>query len=334
MDRPLWMWIIFFAVVALLLVFDLGVLHRKYKPIEVKEALLRSAFYLALAMGFNVFVFLNLGRQPGYEFFMGYLIEQSLSLDNLFVFMLIFTHFGVPRQYQHRVLLWGILGAVILRGIMIWLGSTLIQEFTWVTYVFGAFLVITGIKLLFAADAEPDVTNNRIIRYMRKNFSITKDYEGEKFFVVRNGKRMMTPLFLVLILIEVSDLVFAVDSIPAIFAVTSDPFIVYTSNIFAILGLRSLYFALAAFLYRFEYLKYGLSAILTLIGLKMLVNHYFSSPIIPTEISLIVTVTILIFSAVLSLVKTRRSPRKVVTTGWVPGSTPKKKKKKKEPKPE
>lgn len=325
MDHPLWMWVIFFSAVAAILVFDLGLLQRKPRPIEVKEALLRSFCYFLLAMGFNGFVFLNLGRQPGYEFFMGYLIEQSLSIDNLFVFLLIFTHFAVPREYQNRVLLWGILGALLMRGIMIGLGTTLIREFTWISYLFGAFLVVTGIKLLFAADEEPDLSNNRIAKFVERYFRVVPRYEGNRFFIRKDGKVWCTRLFLVLVLIEISDLIFAVDSIPAIFAVTTDPFIVYTSNIFAILGLRSLYFALAAFLYRFEYLKYGLSIILVVIGTKMLINHYFSSPIISTEISLIIVVTVLAFSAILSLVKTRSAPEEVISKGWIPGSDSKKK---------
>jgi tellurite resistance protein TerC len=320
MDHPLWMWVIFFGFVAAILVFDLGLLHRKQHEIKVKEALLRSGFYFLLAMGFNAFIFLNLGRQPGYEFFMGYLIEQSLSMDNLFVFMLIFTHFAVPREYQHRVLLWGILGALLMRGIMIGLGTTLIREFAWVTYIFGAFLIVTGIKLLFAADAEPDMENNRITNFVQRYLRVTPTYEGDRFFIRKKGKIWFTRLFLVLVLIEISDLIFAVDSIPAIFAVTHDPFIVYTSNIFAILGLRSLYFALAAFLYRFEYLKYGLSAVLVLIGAKMLVNHYFNTPVIATEFSLVAVVAILACAAGLSLLKTRPNRKEVIRTGWVPGS--------------
>ena len=323
MDQPLWMWGVFAVVVIGVLIFDLGVFNRKQHAIEVKEALIRSGCYFALAMAFNAFIFFEVGRQPGYEFFMGYLIELSLSVDNLFVFLLIFTHFAVPREYQNRVLLWGILGAILMRGIMIALGAKLINEFAWVTYLFGAFLLVTGIKMLFAADAEPDMENNRIVSFMRARFRVTPTYEKERFFVRRDGKLWLTPLFLVLMLIEISDLVFAVDSIPAIFAITTDPFIVLTSNIFAILGLRSLYFALASFLYRFEYLKYGLSLVLILIGVKMLVNHYFGEKIIPIELSLILTVIILGTSVVLSIIKTRRDPKTEARKGWVPGSAPK-----------
>lgn len=325
MDRPLWIWGVFFAAVLALVAFDLGVMHRRHRVIEIKEALFLSLFYFILAMGFDWFVFATLGKQAGYEFFTGYLIEKSLSLDNLFVFLLIFTHFSVPREQQHRVLVWGILGALLLRGIMIGAGAALIVRFEWITYIFGVFLVITGIKLLFAADNEPDLENNIILNFMRRHFRITTDYDSPHFFVIRDGIRWFTPLFLVVVLIEISDVIFATDSIPAIFAVTTDPFIVFTSNIFAILGLRALYFALAAFMHRFEYLKYGLSLILVLIGGKMLVNQYFAEKLIPTELSLGVTVAILALSAGVSLCKTRtRPPGEVIRRGWVPGSARKK----------
>lgn len=321
-QTPLWMWAVFFAVVATVLVLDLGLLSRERKALGVREALVRSAGFITLALLFNGFVFYERGPEAGYEFFMGYLIELSLSVDNLFVFLLIFSHFGVPREYQQRVLLWGIIGAVLMRGIMIGLGTALIVKFAWIMYVFGGFLVFTGIKMLLAADSEPDVSNNRLINFMRARFRITQDFEGERFFVIRDGVRWMTPLFLVLVLIEISDVIFAVDSIPAIFAITHDGFIVFTSNIFAILGLRSLYFALSAFMHRFEYLKYGLSVILVFIGVKMLVNHYYHASIISTEASLLVVVSILALSVIISLIKTRgHAPEP--HRGWVPLSTSK-----------
>lgn len=323
MQTPLWMWAVFFTVVMVLLAFDLGIFSRKRHVIAVKEALIRSAAYFMLAMLFNGFVFANEGKQAGYEFFMGYLIELSLSLDNLFVFLLIFSHFAVPPSYQSRVLLWGIIGAVILRGVMIGLGTALIHEFAWVTYIFGAFLVLTGIKILIAADEEPDVANNRLINFVRRKFRITEKFEGDRFFVRRDGVLFFTPLFLVLILIEISDLIFAVDSIPAIFAVTDNSFVILTSNIFAILGLRSLYFALAAFMHRFEYLKYGLSVILVFIGSKMLINHYTAEKLIPTEMSLLIIVAIIGTSVVISLAKTRSKKSEILRRGWVPGSPPK-----------
>jgi len=323
MHSPLVMWSVFFAIVLVTMVFDLGLLKREREPLTVKQALVRSFIFFLLAMGFAGFVFFERGQQASSEFVMGYLIELSLSVDNLFVFLLIFTHFSVPRQYQHRVLLWGILGAILMRGLMIWLGDSLIERFAWVMYVFGAFLVFTGIKMLLAADAEPDVTNNVLIRYMRSKFRITPDFEKEHFFVMRDGHRWMTPLFMVLVLIEISDLIFAVDSIPAIFAITNDGYIIFTSNIFAILGLRSLYFALAAFIHRFEYLKYGLSVILIFIGGKMLLNHHFHRAIISTELSLVVVVALIAASVVFSLLKTRHQEKHDTHKGWVPGSSPK-----------
>jgi tellurite resistance protein TerC len=322
MDTPLLMWGVFFAVVLVTMVIDLGLLKREREPLTVKQALVRSVAFFLLAMAFNAFVFHERGAEAGSEFLMGYLIELSLSVDNLFVFLLIFTHFGVPRQYQHRVLLWGILGAILMRGLMIWLGDTLIERFTWIMYLFGGFLVLTGMKMLFAADAEPDVGNNVLIRFMRSRFRITEGFREEHFFVVENGHRFITPLFMVLVLIEISDLIFAVDSIPAIFAITDDGYIIFTSNIFAILGLRSLYFALAAFIHRFEYLKFGLSLILIFIGIKMLINHYFHRAIISTEVSLAVVVTVLAMSVIISLAKTRRHPHHH-HRGWIPGSAPK-----------
>lgn len=318
MDYPIWIWATFLAIVVGLLVFDLFFMHRKDREIKVKDALLTCLFYFTLAACFNAYIFFEYGQQRGAEFAMGYLIELTLSVDNLFVFVLIFSHFAVPEKYQHRVLFWGILGAVVFRGIMIGLGTAVVQEFSDVLYFFGALLVFTGIKMLVAAEAEPDVENNRIVKFMRSRFRVTEAFEGNRFFVKRDGHVWMTPLFVVLMLIEVSDIVFAVDSIPAIFAITQDPFIVFTSNIFAILGLRSLYFAIAGIVHRFEYLKYGLSVILVFIGVKMLVNHHFHAKIISTELSLVVTATLIVVSILVSLRKTRGAPHK--PHGWVPGS--------------
>lgn len=322
MGYPIWMWAAFLAIVGALLIFDLTVMHRKDKEIKAKDAMLTCLFYFGLAMAFNGWVFYDLGDKAGYEFLMGYLIELSLSVDNLFVFVLIFSHFMVPKQYQHRVLFWGILGAVFFRAIMIGLGTTVVKEFSDILYIFGAFLIYTGIKMLIAVDSEPDMENNRVVTFMRRNFRVTNGFEGNRFFVKREGKTWMTPLFIVLMLIEVSDIVFAVDSIPAIFAITHDPFIVFTSNIFAILGLRSLYFAIAAIVHRFHYLKYGLSIILVFIGIKMLLNHHFEAKIISTELSLGFTVAVLAASVVISMVKTRGGAP-AETVGWVPGSSAK-----------
>jgi tellurite resistance protein TerC len=307
LEHPLWMWAVFVVSVVVLLAFDLGVLHKKPREIKVREALMLSGFYILIALAFNLWVFFSLGQQSGYEFFVGYVIEKSLSIDNIFVFVLIFGHFAIPPKSQHRVIFWGIIGAILLRAAMIMLGAELIHEFDAILYVFGAFLIYSGIKMLIVADKEPDIENNPLLRFMRKRFRVADQFSGEKFFIRQNGVRYMTPLFVVLMLIQVSDVVFAVDSIPAIFAVTTDSFIVLTSNIFAILGLRALYFALAAIIHRFHYLKYGLSLILVFIGSKMVVNHYMDAKIISTELSLVVTLALLGLSIGVSLLKSPSS---------------------------
>lgn len=318
-------WAGFIAFVLVLLAVDLGFLSKGKAKIPVSEALWRSLGFLILAAIFGAGVYHLEGPQKGTEFFTGYLIELSLSVDNIFVFILIFTHFSVLPQHQHRVLFWGILGALLMRGLMIGAGAALIHQFEWITYVFGAFLIFSGIKMLIAADAEPDMDNNRVIAFMRSRFRITPQFVGNKFFVIQKGKRFITPLLLVLILIELSDLVFAIDSIPAIFAITRDPFIVFTSNVFAILGLRSLYFALVGIIHRFHYLKYGLSLVLVLIGSKMLINGWYGAPIIETSHALLGTALLLLGSVLLSLQSTKK-PKPI--TGWVPGSKKKKKAKK------
>ena len=238
MEATIWFWLGFVGFVLVLLAFDLGVLHRKPKAISVREALLTSLFYVVLAGIFNAGVFAFMGERAGFEFLTGYLIEKSLSLDNVFVFVLVFTHFAVPPRLQHGVLFWGIFGALVMRALLIFAGAALISSVHWIVLVFGAFLIFTGIKMLLSVNAEPDLGNNRIIRFARKRLRVTEDFEGTRFFVRRNGLLWVTPLFLVLIVIEFTDLVFALDSIPAIFAVTSDPFIVFSANVFAILGLR------------------------------------------------------------------------------------------------
>jgi tellurite resistance protein TerC len=324
-------WAGFIAFVVAVLAVDLGFFSKGKAKIPVPEALWRSFGFLVLALIFGAGVYHFEGPQKGTEFFTGYLIELSLSVDNIFVFILIFSHFAVPAQLQHRVLFWGILGALVMRGIMIGAGTALIDHFEWIIYVFGGFLIFSGIKMLMAADAEPDMENNRVIAFMRSRFRITQNFVGNKFFVIQKGKRYITPLFVVLVLIEISDLVFAIDSIPAIFAITRDPFIVFTSNVFAILGLRSLYFALAGIIHRFHYLKYGLSLVLVLIGTKMLVNGWYKAHIIETSHALLGTAALLLGSVILSLCKT--SDKKTAPfTGWVPGSDEKKKKAKRKKK--
>ena len=275
LGKAVWVWLVFIGVVITLLAFDLGVLHKDDREIGVRESLLLSAGYISVAVLFGAWVWWLQGAQSGMEYYTGFLIEKSLSMDNVFVIALIFSYFAIPRQYQHRVLFWGILGVIVLRAIMIGLGATLVSQFSWILYLFGAFLVITGIKMWVIADHMPDIANNPLLKFLRKRMRVTPQIEGNAFFVTRpdpvSGKavRWATPLFLALCLVEFVDLVFAVDSVPAIFAITTDPFIVYTSNIFAILGLRALYFALAAMIHRFKYLKYALALVLVFIGTKI-----------------------------------------------------------------
>jgi tellurite resistance protein TerC len=319
-----WMWVGFNLFVLVLLALDLGILHRKDHAVGIREALLLSLGYFLIALVFGAGVFRFLGADAGYQFFTGYLIEKSLSVDNIFVFVLIFSFFAVPAQYQHRVLFWGILGALVMRATMILVGAAVIQAFHWVIYLFGAFLVFTGIKMLITINAKPDLQNNRLVLMLRRHFRITDDFEGNRFFVRREGLLYMTPLMLVLILVEVTDLVFAVDSIPAIFAITTDPFIVYTSNVFAILGLRALYFALAGIIHRFHYLKYGLSLVLMVVGAKMLLNAWFGEKVIPTEVALLITGILIGGSMLISMIKTRGLPKETAKEealhGWVPGN--------------
>ncbi|HDS1765374.1 TerC family protein [Pseudomonas putida] len=311
LGTDLWLWLSFFAVVLTLLALDLGVLHRGNREIGVKESLLLSAGYISMGLLFAVWVYFQKGSDASMDYVTGFLIEKSLSMDNVFVIALIFSFLAIPREFQHRVLFWGIMGVIVLRAIMIGLGAALIAQFSWILYCFGAFLVFTGVKMLFArVDHAPDLENNRFVKYLRRHLRITKELHGQRFLVRlpdASGKIMLwvTPLFLALILIECADLVFAVDSVPAIFAITQDPFIVYTSNIFAILGLRALYFALAAMISRFIYLKYALALVLVFIGSKIFLHDVVGK--VPAEISLSVTIGLLIGGVLLSLWKTRAS---------------------------
>lgn len=321
--NTLWMWLGFNLFVLVLLALDLGVLHRKGKEVGIREALLLSLGYFVLALLFGAGVMHFLGKNAGVEFFTGYLLEKSLSVDNIFVFVLIFSHFSVPPKYQHRVLFWGILGALVMRAVLILVGASIIESFHWVIYIFGAFLIFTGGKMLATINQQPDMEGNRLVRLIRRHFRVTQEYEGNQFFVRRNGLLYLTPLMVVLILVEVTDVVFALDSIPAIFAITTDPFIVYTSNVFAILGLRALYFALVGIIHRFHYLKYGLSLVLMVVGAKMLINAAFGK-VIPTEAALLVTAVLIGGSMLVSMLKTRGMPKDVAAAaavhGWVPGS--------------
>lgn len=311
MGKPVWIWLMFMGVVISLLAFDLGILHKDDREIGVKESLVLSAGYIAMASLFGAWVWWYLGAQSGTEYFTGFLIEKSLSMDNVFVIALVFSFFAIPRHLQYRVLFWGILGVIVLRAIMIALGAALIHEFDWILYVFGAFLVITGIRMWFAVDHEPDIGNNIMLKWLRKHLRVTTDLQGEAFFVKRPHPKTnqvvtwVTPLFLALCLIEFVDLIFAVDSVPAIFAITDDPFIVYTSNIFAILGLRALYFALAAIIHRFQYLKYALALVLVFIGSKIFLVNFIGK--MPAWISLSVTFGLIAGGVIVSLWKTRQS---------------------------
>ena len=312
LSKPLWMWLAFITIVITLLVIDLGVLHREQREIEVKESLVLSAVYILLGLAFGGWVWWYMGETAGMQYVTGFVIEKSLALDNVFVIAMIFTYFAVPRIYQHRVLFWGILGVIVLRAIMIGLGATLVSQFGWVLYVFAAFLILTGIQMWRNAEKEYDVGKSPILLWVRKRFNVTEKLHGEKFFVKQTDPKtgklatFMTPLFLALIMIEIVDLVFAVDSVPAIFAITTDPFIVYTSNIFAILGLRALYFALAALVHRFKYLKYALAVLLVFIGSKIFVADLLGIGKIPPPVSLGITFAILAAGIFWSLYKTRK----------------------------
>lgn len=311
LGQPLWMWAGFCSIVALLLAFDLGVLHRDGHEIGVRESLLLSAFYIVLGLSFGGFVWLNLGAQSGLEYITGFVVEKSLAMDNVFVIATIFGYLSIPRQYQHRVLFWGIIGVIVLRAVMIGFGAALVTEFGWVLYVFAAFLVFTGLKMLLTQHQETSLADNRILKFFRSRFRVTETLEGDRFFVKRvdpkTGKlvRFMTPLMLALVMIEIADVVFAVDSVPAIFAITTDPYLVYTSNIFAILGLRALYFALAAILHRFAYLKQALAVLLVFIGSKIVVADLLGWEKFPAEWSLGITFAILASGVAYSLWRTR-----------------------------
>lgn len=314
-----WLWVGFIVVILALLALDLGVFHRKQHVIGIREALGWSAFWISLALVFNVGVYFmyehhllgigveighyTSGRKAALDFLAGYLIEKSLSLDNIFVIALIFSYFGVPRVYQHRVLFWGVLGALIMRGVMIAAGVALISRFDWIVYVFGALLILTAIKMAVTHADNVHPENNPLVRLARRIYPVSPGFEGQRFFTRIDGRRAITPMFLVLLVIESSDLLFAVDSIPAIFAITYDPFIVFTSNVFAILGLRSLYFALEGMLHRFRYVKASLVVLLAFVGVKMLLSHHYP---IPTPISLGAIAAILTVGIGASLLATPR----------------------------
>lgn len=313
LGKPLWSWVLFLCLVVALLVFDLGVLHRKSHEIGVRESLLLSAFYVSVGLLFSLWIWQFMGERAALLYLTGFVVEKSLAMDNIFVIAMIFAYFGVPRAYQHRVLVYGILGVIILRGIMIGVGAAVIEHFEWVLLIFAAFLIFTGIKMLRDGDAEYDVAHNPVLRFMRRRFNVTDGLHGERFFlrqpVGTSGASTLfvTPLFLALVMVELADVIFAVDSIPAIFAITTDPYIVYTSNIFAILGLRALYFALSAMMHRFIHLKTAVSLVLVFIGAKVIGAELLGIEKMPAVISLGVTATLLIGGIALSLWQTRKS---------------------------
>jgi tellurite resistance protein TerC len=311
LGKPGWMWLSFITIVLVLLIFDLGLLHKEHREIPIGESLALSAVYIALGLSFGAWVWWYLGAQSGMEYMTGFAVEKALAMDNVFVIAMIFSFFAVPRKYQHRVLFWGILGVIVLRAIMIGLGATIVSQYAWLLYVFALFLIATGIKMIAFADREYDVAKNPMLAFMRRRFNVTDTHHGEHFFVKQadpnTGKSVwfMTPLFLSLVLIEVADVIFAVDSVPAIFAITKDPFIVYTSNIFAILGLRALYFALAAMVHRFHYLKYALAVVLIFIGSKIFLADLLGLEKFPPVIALVITFGTLAAGVLYSLFKTR-----------------------------
>jgi len=321
----LWWWVAFNALILSLLALDLGVFHKKGHAVGMREALTWSAVWVSLAVCFGMGIWWQLGREPALEFFAGYLVEEALSVDNLFVFILVFGYFKVPPAYQHRVLFWGILGALVMRGAMIATGALLLERFHWIIYVFGAFLVVTGIRMALQDDSEIAPEANPILRLLRRYIPVTTQFHGDRFFVrqaPRPGdavRRMATPLFVVLVLVETTDVVFALDSIPAIFGVTRDPFLVYSSNVFAILGLRSMYFVLASVIGTFHLLRYGLSLVLAFVGAKMLLSELYP---IPIGAALGTVAVLLAGSVLLSLVIPPREPAPAAHTDDEPATPP------------
>ena len=312
LGTPVWFWLSFISIVVALTAFDLGFLHKEDKEMGIGESLKLTAFYISIALAFGAWVWAARGAELGMQYYTGFFIEKALSIDNVFVISLIFTYFAIPNKYQYRALLWGIIAVIILRGIMIGVGAAVVKEYDWVLYLFAAFLIATGVKMLFTGDSEMDVSKNPVVKFMNKHFRVTPELHGEKFLVkVRDEKtgkmvRAMTPLLLALIVINLADLVFAVDSVPAIFAITTDTFIVYTSNIMAILGLRALYFALAAMVHRFHYLKYALALVLVFIGSKIFVADFvLGGEKFPPVLSLGVTFALILGGILFSLWKTR-----------------------------
>ncbi len=313
LGTPIWFWLSFIGIVIVLTAFDLGILHKEDAEMGIGESLKLSAFYITVSLAFGMWVWAAKGADLGMKYYTGFFIEKALSIDNVFVISLIFSYFAIPRKYQYRALLWGILAVIILRGVMIAAGAALVEQFYWTLYIFAAFLIATGIKMLFAGDSEVDVSKNPVVKFLSARMRITRKLHDEKFFVrevdSKTGKLALaaTPLFLALVIINLADLVFAVDSVPAIFAITTDTFIVYTSNIMAILGLRALYFALSAMVHRFHYLKYALALVLVFIGSKIFVSDFLmNGEKFPPMLSLFVTIAIIMAGIIYSLWKTQK----------------------------
>lgn len=311
MNKPIWMWGIFFCIVIILLIVDLGLFNKKSKEIGIKKSLWMSGFYILIAFLFGFWIWIQLGFQSFAEYLTGFLVEKTLALDNIFIISLIFSSLSIPLKYQHRVLFWGIVGVVILRGIMITIGTQLINEFSWILYVFALFMIFTGIKMFFISDQKIDINQNSLLKWMRKYLRVTEEINDQSFLIFKhdsNTKKshiFITPLFVALVLIELTDLVFAVDSVPAIFTITKDPYIIYTSNIFAILGLRALYFCLASIIQRFHYLKYALALVLIFIGSKIFISDLIGIEKFPPIVSLLVTFGLLISGCIYSLYKSK-----------------------------
>ncbi len=316
LGTPAWFWLAFLGLVVALTAFDLGILHKEDREMGIGESLKLSAFYIGIALLFGLWIWYARGPEPGMQYYTGFFIEKALSIDNVFVISLIFSYFAIPQKYQYRALLWGIMAVIVLRGLMIAGGAALVNQAYWIIYLFAAFLIFTGVKMFFAGDEPIDVANNPAVRFISKHMPVTQEQHGQRFFVKvadpKTGKlaTAATPLFLALVVINLADLVFAVDSVPAIFAITTDTFIVYTSNIMAILGLRALYFALAAMVHRFHYLKYALAAVLVFIGTKIFVADFIlGGGKFPPALSLGVTFALIAVGIIYSLWKTHRAEK-------------------------
>lgn len=311
MDKPIYSWVFFFFIVVTLLVLDLGVFHKKDRTISIKESIHMTLFYITIACLFGLWIFYLKGIEGFLEYMTGFLVEKSLSVDNIFLITLIFSTFSIPKKYQYRVLFWGIIGVIILRAVMIYLGSHIITRMHWVLYLFAALMILNGIKMIFMPHKTVSIEDNILLKWLRKHLNITKELHGQKFFISkkdqisRNNKIFVTPLFVALVMIEAVDLVFAVDSIPAIFAITQDNYIIYTSNIFAILGLRSLYFAISSVIDRFYYLKYSLAIVLIFIGSKIFISDALDLAKIPPILSLVITMSVLSLGIIYSMIKSR-----------------------------